>query len=297
MQNLESSFSYTKEMISHKIKTMGETHFKQELSEIDNYLRNESHRTVVYTSLSSLSSWYLWNFIYEFTENKTVKYDLLAQSTYYGTTANKWAYSIGQCSVHYDGALLFLESSMHLAQLVCLGLDQQAVNYCSMLKAMLDGKQSKMFPNSPVHPWFILDLYLRYHGESMDKSWRVPSEIGPYHRVLECWDTTDNSLFEEMIKELCDFHISQSDEYEHDGNLLEFSSAQYFLFPPEILMWIKLRHNKKLYIGNRHLHPLLGLDINNLPLVPFNMKRDPMVIKCFEKLQKDNPTVGFEFMV
>ena len=163
MNSLEEAFSYTKEMMSHKIKTMEGSHFKQEVQEINNYLENDTHRTVVRTSLTSLCSWYLWNFIYEFTQNGMAEYDLLARSTYYGISANKWAYSIGQCSTHYDGALLFSDSSMHLAQLVCLGLSQEAITYCSLLTKMLNGKQFKMFPDNPTFPWFILDLYLRYN--------------------------------------------------------------------------------------------------------------------------------------
>lgn len=150
-------------MMSHKIKTMEESHFKRATQKIDNYIKGNAYDTVVGTRLSSLSSWYLWNFINEFTQSGKIEYDLLARSTYYGISANKWAYSIGQYSTHYDGALLFSDSSMHLAQLVCLGLSQEAITYCSLLTKMLNGKQFKMFPDNPTFPWFILDLYLRYN--------------------------------------------------------------------------------------------------------------------------------------
>ena len=296
MNSLEKSFSYTKEMMAHKIKTMEESHFKQEVREINDYLENAAHRTVVRTSLTSLSSWYLWNFINEFTQSGKIEYDLLARSTYYGISANKWAYSIGQCSTHYDGALLFSDSSMHLAQLVCLGLSQEAITYCSLLTKMLNGKQFKMFPDNPTFPWFVLDLYLRYNNTPIEESWKYPSEMGAYGRTLENWDTCDKALFEKLLIDLCDFHVSQSDEYEHEGNLLEFSSAQYFLFPPEILMWIRLRHNRGLYVGHPNLHPLLQLEINNLPLNSFGMPADPLLTRCCNKLHKDNPSVNFEFM-
>ena len=95
MNSLEEAFSYTKEMMSHKIKTMEGSHFKQEVQEINNYLENNTHRTVVRTSLTSLCSWYLWNFIYEFTQNGRAEYDLLARSTYYGISANKWPIPLG----------------------------------------------------------------------------------------------------------------------------------------------------------------------------------------------------------
>lgn len=150
-------------MMSHKIKTMEKSHFKRATQKIDNYIKDNAYDTVVGTRLSSLSSWYLWNFINEFTQSGKIEYDLLARSTYYGISANKWAYSIGQCSTHYDGALLFSDSSMHLAQLVCLGLSQEAITYCSLLTKMLNGKQFKMFPDNPTFPWFILDLYLCYN--------------------------------------------------------------------------------------------------------------------------------------
>ena len=96
MNSLEKSFSYTKEMMAHKIKTMEESHFKRATQKIDNYIKGNAYDTVVGTRLSSLSSWYLWNFINEFTQSGKIEYDLLARSTYYGISANKWAYSIGQ---------------------------------------------------------------------------------------------------------------------------------------------------------------------------------------------------------
>ena len=296
MNSLEKSFSYTKEMMAHKIKTMEESHFKRATQKIDNYIKGNAYDTVIGTRLSSLSSWYLWNFINEFSQSGKIEYDLLARSTYYGISANKWAYSIGQCSTHYDGALLFSDSSMHLAQLVCLGLSQETARYCSLLTKMLNGKQSNMFPDNPTFPWFILDLYLRSNNASIEDSWKYPTEMGIYERTLENWDTCDKALFEKLLIDLCDFHVSQSDEYEYDGNLLEFSSAQYFLFPPEILMWIRLRHNRGLYVGHPNLHPLLQLKINNLPLNSFEMPADSLVTRCFNKLHKDNPSVNFEFM-
>ena len=121
--------------------------------------------------------------------------------------------------------------------------------------------------------------------------------MGVYGGTLENWDTCDKALFERLLIDLCDFHVSQSGEYEHDGNLLEFSSAQYFLFPPEILMWIKLRRNRGLYVGHPNLHPLLQLEINNLPLNSFEMQADPLVTRCFNNLHQDNLSVNFEFMV
>lgn len=66
----------------------------------------------------------------------------------------------------------------------------------------------------------------------------------------------------------------------HRRNLLKFSYAKYFLFHPEILMWIKLRHNKDLYVGNCNLHPLLELEINTLPLNSFKLPKTLWFCGC-----------------
>ena len=38
MNRLEKSFSYTKEMMAHKIKTMEGSHFKRAIQKIDDYI-------------------------------------------------------------------------------------------------------------------------------------------------------------------------------------------------------------------------------------------------------------------
>ena len=45
MNSLEEVFSYTKEMMSHKIKTMEGSHFKRAIQKIDDYIKDKAYDT------------------------------------------------------------------------------------------------------------------------------------------------------------------------------------------------------------------------------------------------------------
>ena len=60
MNSLEEVFSYTKEMMSHKIKTMEGSHFKRAIQKIDDYIKDKAYDSLLYAlgiyGISSMSS-------------------------------------------------------------------------------------------------------------------------------------------------------------------------------------------------------------------------------------------------
>lgn len=308
MKTLDLSFAYTKEMMSDKIKTMYESYYKSALKDLEGYLLGTEHVSSVSLSLEYLSNWYLWRFLYEYTTNKKNDFNILAKSTYYGLFANKWKYKLGLKFAPYNKIISFSNSSAQLALLLFLGHNKQAKSYLSLILTMLDGKQSKNFASYPAYPWFILDLYLRAEGKNVSDNWNYPNHMGIYGKVLDYWDSENKFLVDELINKLCISHIKQSDEYiqyqqpEDAGDfdpdavgweLLEFSSANYFILPVEILAWLSLRRQKGLYCGN-DLPPLLQYSINIPPENISVPEIEPLIIQCIDKFNKDYPDLKFK---
>ena len=308
MKNLGNSFEYTKEIMSHKIETMEESYYQNSLYNLKRYLQGAKKYSSVGLYLDRLSNWQLWCFLYEYTNNNKVDFNLLAQSAYSGVWANRWEYKIGMVAKPYSDSIIFTKSSADLATLLFLDHFNQAESYLFLLKAMLDGKQSDSFASYPAYPWFILDLCLRANGEQISPSWNYPKQMGIYGKVLEHWDTEDKALVDELIEELCLHHIRQSDEdsqyQEPDdaGNfdpdaagweLLEFSSADYFIFPVEIHAWLSLRRKRGLYCGG-HLPELLRYAINIPPAYISVPQKSPLIAQCVEKFANDYPDIRFE---
>lgn len=308
MKTLEDSVKYTKETMSDKITTMEESRHQRTLHNLEQYLQGGKRYSVVGLYLERLSNWYLWEFLYEYTTNKSVNFNLLAQSTYSGLWANRWEYKIGMAAEPYSNIIAFAKSSAHLSTLLFLGHYNQAKSYLFLLKAMLDGKQSRKFAPYPAYPWFILDLCLRANGEQISPTWNYPEQMGIYGKVLEHWDSDDKELIDELIDKLCRNHIRQSDEdsqYQEPDDagdfdpdtagweLLEFSSADYFIFPVEIHAWLSLRRKKGLYCGE-NLPELLRYEINVPPVhIPVPQK-SPLIVQCIEKFSRDYPDIKFE---
>ena len=310
MKALKDSLEYTKEMMSHKMQTMKSLFEESAFYDIKEYLYNGGDDTLVGSSLGRLSNWNLWCYLDEFLNKQKNTLDLLVKSVFYGIWANKWEYVLGLIYKPYDEAVLFKNSSAHLALLVFLGYYGEATNYSNLLNSMLNNKQLSSFSDYPLYPWFIFDLYMRSQGEIISGKWNKPKQI-LYEEVLKNWNNPDSIQTDKLIVQMCEMHIRESDEYTQTSSsinddsfihtdsesreFLEFSSADYFIFPIEILMWLKIRKNNGLYIKN-DIHPLLMLDINQMPtqnlVVP---AMDNLLKECISKLQKDNPEIKFNF--
>lgn len=312
MKSLESSITYTREIMSHKIQTMKKSYYESAINDLDSYLMGKEDDTSVSFSFEHISNWLLWEFIYEYTNSQRVNFDLLAQSTFYGLWANKWEYAIGLISEYYDDCLMFKYSASHLGQLLFLGYDKEMQSYLSLLKTMLNGKQSENFAKYPVYTWFILNVCLKLNGEDMSEKWSKPDSLGIYDKILTNWNSQNKSLIDNLIHEACAYHIWASNDdscyqkpdddglfdFEKAGyELLEFDSADYFLFPVEILTWLCVRKKLGLYAGKNNLPELLHLGINIPPERPVAVPHSKLVQQCVNKLKKDNPNIQFDILI
>jgi hypothetical protein len=110
---------------------------------------------------------------------------------------------------------------------------------------------------TPAH-WFILELYTQAYQKELDKSEaNYPESMKPYDEVLEKWDTQDLTEVQRLLYILCDVHLEQTKERKSDDEYFEFDDSQRWLFPYEILVWLKLREKYGLENPKEFSHPLM----------------------------------------
>lgn len=304
MKSIEESITYTTDKKSYQLSKLLISHYQEPLGDLGRYLINDKKRGSVALNLGYLSTWYHWQFIYNFTHSHQISYNSLALSTYYALECNNWEYFLGKAVETYCDATALPDSMNHLAQMLYLGWEDKAILYGNFLVKMLYGKQYDGWVKIPVHPWFMLELFCRWQKIELNRrKLHYPDSLGIYENALSNWDTQDTGLLSIIIDKLSAFHIHQSDEYEHpepdggncDGYHMEFSYSNYFIFPAEILFWLAIRRRLGLpgYQASAQ-NDLMNLEINQLPSSAFPYPRNDLVEQCKRKLMEDNSGVTFE---
>ena len=159
---------------------------------------------------------------------------------------------------------------------------------------MLYGKQYKGWHPGYKHPWFMLEIFCRWQGIKLDYSrLNFPEDMEVYSQVLQHWDTNDNVLLSKLVNEMVDFHISESDEDEHEDYVPDFSSSDYFIYPIEILLWLNVRERMGLteYFAE---NDLLKMPINNWHTQQVAIPIIELVEHAKIKLQSEYPDTHFE---
>ncbi|WP_051666725.1 hypothetical protein [Pedobacter sp. R20-19] len=298
MDDLVKAIAYTKKKKEFQIKKSLDSHFEEPLEDLEGYLKDKKHRSSVGLNFERLASFYLWQFLDNYIQTKKLNFNLISKNTSLTVEANNWHYALGSTSPTYHSAVLFQYSTMHLGQLMYLGWVDQAKAYGNFLIKMLYSKHYTGGNAWAKHPWFILMLFCKWQDIVLDKSkLHYPEDMGVYQAAMDDWDTADINILANLINQLCDFHIKQSDEDvtmdEYGGeDGPEFSSSDYFIFPVEILTWLAIRKQLGLPAYEAK-HDLMRLEINQLPdaIIPF--EEDELVLKCKAKLVNDNPGLTF----
>jgi hypothetical protein len=295
MNNLIESVKYTLEKKNHQIEKLEKSFFLDPINDIEKYLISQENRTAAGLAFEYLSDWYHWNFIKESITKNATDYEKLSLATYFGIEANKWGFFFGKTVERYSEAIQFHAAICHMAQSLILGWDDLSLKYGHLLIKMLYGKQYTGWHPAYIHPWFMLEIFCKWQGVSLDYSkLNYPKDMGGYQKVLNNWNTSDSGLVSVLVNEMVEFHIQQSDEYEYEDKTPDFPSANYFIYPVEILLWLNIRARLGLpnYVADNEL---MKMPINNWHTQKTEIPQIELIEKAKAKLLADYPGVTFEF--
>ena len=237
MKTLSDLIKYTQEKKRYQLSELEKSHYLRPFEIFNDFIKNKlSAKSTVALNMEYVSSWYLWKYINDFIENDKVNYSSLAQSTYWGYHGNLLNYLIGQVAPKYDSCIVLRTAVMHLAQMMLLGWDELSIRYGKMLIEMLNGKYYKGGQQKPMYVWFIIELFCRWQKITLDKSvLNMPDNLKIYEIALQDLDSCDVNIIQNIVNDLAEFHIHNSDEYvktDKYGNesSAEFVSSDYFIF-------------------------------------------------------------------
>ncbi len=134
------------------------------------------------------------------------------------------------------------------------------------------------------HAWFLLDLCCRWQGLAFEVSdFNMPKNMHIYPEILAEWDTKEVSRVQELVTKMADYHIAQSRENMRANDTYDFSRAMQWLFPYEILTWLKLRQHLGLPNPETFEHPLMHLPQAQMP-ENTPLPEDPFLTSIVKKL-------------
>jgi hypothetical protein len=171
--------------------------------------------------------------------------------------------------------------------------------------ASINGNSTIIGYGHPEHQeaWFILDLSAKVFGKTYDNTRAyLAEEYELFEEVLKVWDSEDTKTMLILVEKLCERHllinrIALQDRYdkEEDGEGVMYVNVHNFIFPYEILAWLKLREKAGLKNATEFSHPLMNTTIAKMFLdikEPLPKPRElPFAKELLEKLKEQCPDV------
>ena len=113
--------------------------------------------------------------------------------------------------------------------------------------------------NDHLIGWFLLDLYCEVYNRTYDsKSAKYPKDMLFFSEIVKKWDTKDMIEVDKFVYLMSEYHLMNTQEERTDDDLFVFDNSRYWLFPIEILAWLKLRKMHGLEIPTTFTHPFMN---------------------------------------
>ena len=153
--------------------------------------------------------------------------------------------------------------------------------------------------------WFLLKLCSLYSGKeiTLHKSLQPNDRYG-YDKILNTWNSEDTTIVLKNIDILCDLHLVQAeldladadlDDDIHNVKYRELFLPALYIFPFEVITWLKLRELKGLKSPTEFSHPLMNTPIAKMFLdlkEPLPKPKDlPYARELLVKLKEKCPNI------
>ncbi len=243
--------------------------------DIDEVLAGESPVGISFDILNALSDWHLDNSVYQILHIKNsenAKREFTLSSMYAYVAIKKGDRSWG-CLPSDEHELMDLVC-MYMAQALICSWWSEADEFAKMMIESINYGQVADKDGNPLEriigcgeydvyaSWFILDLYCKVHKleYTQENAW-YPDNMTPYDEVIATWDTTDLSEVDRLTYNLSDIHLAHTKEGTSPNDYYEFDTPLRWIFPYEIISWLRLREHQGLENPSEFSHPLMNTPI------------------------------------
>jgi hypothetical protein len=240
----------------------------------------------------TLGNWYVSNFVYaSLHSGNQSDYAVQLATNSYQILALKRALS-KQYS-NNPPSLMFNYSAYYLANIVIAKWYKEAEAMVLFLNQALETKTLNGGLDFKMTAWFILEIVNKGFNVDYDYSkFNYPGDMGIYRKALDNWNTNDLNLLDEIVSDLCEFHLSQasygslSDSAgKMDPMFIQFSNTSWFVYAFEILAWLAMREQQGLRNPDAFTHPLMNMPLNQLTEDSIKLPEDELFNKIMCKIQ------------
>jgi len=280
--------------------------FKEDTLEV---LSDESPLGISFDILNSMSDWHLGYSQYVLIHEKSNQKSLeeFAKSTQYGYLATKKSDEAWGCLPSDEYHLMNL-ISLYFAQSIICGWNKESTDFLDIMIASIDFGIQADENDDPLYriieggfnrvpaSWFLLELSCIIGKRNFNReNANYPHSMKPYDEVLKIWNTTDLAEIDRLVHLLADAHLDQAQEENTDDDYFEFGNSNLWLFPYEILVWLKLREEQGLKNPTEFTHPLMNTPIAKIFLEikePLPKPKElPYAKELLEKLKETCPKI------
>ncbi|SEW55824.1 hypothetical protein [Chitinophaga arvensicola] len=259
-------------------------HFQEPNHQIEIILKEPKVQKAVIVDLKTLNNWYGNKFIYLVLTEKELSADaaFFASGYYLSVIAEIFAREYPA----NPPKLLFTDMALFLSNCLRAKWYDKSYEVINIINKGLSDKFLKGGLSSAKAAWFIVEIANKaFHITADYTGYNYPHTLGIYQQVLDKWNTTNLHEVDDMVTEMCEYHLSQANFNEDTS--LEFSFVKEFVFTYEILAWLSVREKMDIKNPERFTHPLMQLPVNKLPVqaIPFHQlkKFDDILNKLKEE--------------
>jgi hypothetical protein len=261
-QKIKETISELKEWLEKPLSK--ESYTVYGIDKVEAKLKETRIPKSIINGFDSLNNWYSNNFVYDMLTQGTSKhtvelcangyhiltlFDILVDkySNPTGLLFDKVAYWLANCVI-----VKWYDKSKILIDITNKGLTT------NFLKGGLDFKLSS---------WFILHVLCKGFGKFIDyRKYNYPVNMGIYQKSLDNWNTNDLQLLNNIVSEMCDFHLENATYGDGENTAdIQFGHSEWFVHAFEILSWLSIREMNGIKNPDKFSHPLMGLALNQLP--------------------------------
>jgi len=274
------------------------------------YIKKDVNYTAPEITFTRLQNWHLDNCFYQIIENndriKALEY--FKMSSYYAFEAIYINHMASKCQWPYR--LNYYPYSLvntYLSQCLIAGYDKEFYYISKLFYIAINSKKLNREDYVNNHEtiyldfdtdrfdsiWFLYHLFSKIYNERIiEKSNDITGS--PYRQVIDNWDSDNMGEIEKYVYILSEYHLEKTGlKNEKEQLAYEFNNPLYWLFPYEILTWLKLRELKGIKNPKTFTHPLMNTPIAKIFLnikEPLSKPKElPFAKELLEKLKEKCP--------
>lgn len=263
-----------------------EMDYDKRVNEIKNKLESGGILKAIFRQYDYLNNWYSSNFVYDMLSKGITSFrtDLVKNGYQVLLVSDKLTEIYLNSNPPY---LSFDRVGYWLANCVIQKWYMEAEKLIDIVNRGLSTNLKGGLDFKPA-AWFILEIMNKGYDRNIDlKQFNYPKNMGVYQRAIDHWDTQDLNIMNNIISELCDYHLENATYGDPNDNLkIQFSNPSWFVYTFEILNWLSIREMKGLDNPSAFNHPLMSIALNKLPKDTFPMPEDELFNKVMHKLNQ-----------